>query len=140
MTCVAFGSAASRPCRTRSSIAARKAASVLPDPVGAAMRVWRPALIAGHASACAGVGEAKLSANQLATAGWNRVSAPADVRDAAELSPAPSRVFEIEAKSECKRFGPRGHKWNCGPIYGAGPRFGHPCALGRDRRSRLQVL
>jgi hypothetical protein len=78
----------------------------LPDPVGAAMRVWRPALIAGHASACAGVGEAKLSTNQFATAGWNRVSTPADTRDAAELSPAPVRVFEIEAKSECKLFGP----------------------------------
>ena len=46
--------------------------------MGAAMSVWRPALIAGQASACAGVGAAKLSANQFATAGWNRVSAPVD--------------------------------------------------------------
>src|ERR1700730_6783021 len=106
MTCVASASGASRPCRTRLSIAARKAASVLPDPVGAAMRVWRPALIAGHASACAGVGEAKLSLNQFATAGWNRVSTSADARDAAELSLAPVRAFEIEAKLECKLFGP----------------------------------
>src|ERR1700722_7831938 len=102
MTCVASASGASRPCRTKSSIAARKAASVLPDPVGAAMRVWRPGLIAGHAWACAGVGEAKLSANQFASAGWNRVSKLADTRGAAEPSPAPGRVFEIEAKSECK--------------------------------------
>src|ERR1700722_16446137 len=106
MTCVASASGASRPCRTRSSIADMKAASVLPDPVGAAMRVWRPALIAGHASACAGVGGAKLSRNQFATAGWNRVSTLADAGDAAELSLAPVRVFEIEAKSECKLFGP----------------------------------
>src|SRR4029077_12352334 len=105
MTCVASASGASSPCRTRSSIAARKAARVLPDPVGAAMSVCRPALIAGHASACAGVGEAKLSANQFATAGWNRVSTRADVRDAAELSPAPVRAFEIEARSECKLRG-----------------------------------
>jgi hypothetical protein len=35
-------------------------------------------LIAGQASACAGVGEAKLSANQFATAGWNRVSTAVD--------------------------------------------------------------
>src|SRR5580704_5147961 len=106
MTCVASASGASRPCRTRSSIAARKAASVLPDPVGAAMRVWRPALIAGHALACAGVGEAKLSANQFATAGWNRVSTPADVRVAAEASPAPFRAFKVEAKSKFKLLGP----------------------------------
>ena len=48
-----------RPARTRSSIAARNAASVLPEPVGAAIRTFRPALIAGQASACAGVGAAK---------------------------------------------------------------------------------
>jgi hypothetical protein len=117
MTWVASASGASRPCRTRSSIAARKAASVLPDPVGAAMRVWRPALIAGHASACAGVGEAKLSANQLTTAGWNRVSTPVDVRGAAELSPAAVRAFEIEAKSECKRLGPSRTWVNCDRLY-----------------------
>ena len=45
--------AARRPARTRSSIAARKAASVLPEPVGAAISVCRPAWIAGQASACA---------------------------------------------------------------------------------------
>src|ERR1700679_1879499 len=104
MTCVASGSGASRPCRTRSSIAARKAASVLPDPVGAAMRVWRPALIAGHASACAGGREGELSANQFATAGWNRVSRPVDGQDGAELSLAPVRVFKVEAELECKRL------------------------------------
>src|SRR5262249_57888994 len=30
--------------------------------------------MAGHASACAGVGAAKLPSNQAATAGWNKVS------------------------------------------------------------------
>src|ERR1700722_18925770 len=116
MTWVASASGASRPCRTKSSIAARKAASVLPDPVGAAMRVWRPALVAGQASACAGVGEAKLSANQFATAGWNRVSTPVDGQDAAELSLAPVRVFEIEAKSECKLPSSRG-RCELRPLY-----------------------
>src|SRR5262245_32192499 len=52
-------------------MAARNAASVLPLPVGAAIRVWLPARIAGHASACAGVGAAKVCRNQRATAGWN---------------------------------------------------------------------
>src|ERR1700677_320539 len=122
MTCVASGSGASRPCRTKSSIAARKAASVLPEPVGAAMRVWRPALIAGQASACAGVGEAKLSANQSATAGWNRVSRPVAGRDAGERLRAPVREVEVEAKSVSKLLGPQTDAATSvpGSIYGAG--------------------
>jgi hypothetical protein len=39
--------------------------------VGAAISTWRPAWIAGHASAWAGVGALKLRSNQAATAGWN---------------------------------------------------------------------
>ena len=50
-------------------MAARKAASVLPDPVGAAISVWRPAWIAGQAARCGAVGSAKLRPNQPATAG-----------------------------------------------------------------------
>src|ERR1700691_1232363 len=105
MTCVASGSGASRPCRTRSSIAARKAASVLPDRVGAAMRVWRPALIAGQASACAGVGGAKLSANQFATARGDSDLIAARSPDAGERLRAPVRAGEVEAKSVSKRLG-----------------------------------
>jgi len=41
----------------------------LPEPVGAATKVLRPARMAGHAAACAGVGRAKLRRNQAATAG-----------------------------------------------------------------------
>ena len=59
------------PCRTRSSIAAMKAASVLPDPVGAAIRTLRLDFMAGQAWACAAVGRRKLRANQEATVGWN---------------------------------------------------------------------
>ena len=61
------------PCRTRPSIAARKAASVLPEPVGAAISTCRPAWIAGQACACAAVGAGKLRSNHAATAGWNKV-------------------------------------------------------------------
>src|SRR6202022_1428367 len=68
------GGRPSTPCRTSASIAARNAASVLPDPVGAATSTCRPAWMAGHACACAGVGAAKLCANHAATAGWNRGS------------------------------------------------------------------
>ena len=39
-----------RPSRTRPSSAARNAVSVLPEPVGAATSVWRPARIAGQAA------------------------------------------------------------------------------------------
>src|SRR5579871_3799462 len=55
-------------------MAARKAASVLPEPVGAAISVGRPALIAAQASVCAGVGAGKARANHAATAGWKSPS------------------------------------------------------------------
>src|SRR5690348_6398176 len=58
------------PRRTRSSIAARNAASVLPEPVGAAIRACRPDWIAGQARVCADVGAGKALLNQRATAGW----------------------------------------------------------------------
>src|SRR5277367_6185233 len=80
-------------------MAARKAASVLPDPVGAAISVWRPALMAGQASAWAGVGAAKLSANHPATAGWNRVGAVAG-DDGAESASAPVRAAKVDPDSE----------------------------------------
>ena len=55
----------------RSSIAVMKAASVLPEPVGAAISTLRLALIAGQACVCVAVGARKLRSNQAATAGWN---------------------------------------------------------------------
>ena len=57
--------------RKRPSTAARKAASVLPDPVGAAMSVWRPSRIRGQPSRCGAVGSPRRAPNQEATAGWN---------------------------------------------------------------------
>ena len=63
-----------RPWRTRASSAARKAVSVLPDPVGAATSVSRPAWMAGQAARCAGVGAAKAWRNQAETAGWKSAS------------------------------------------------------------------
>jgi hypothetical protein len=56
----------------RRSIAARNAASVLPDPVGARSSVERPATIGGHPLACAAVGAAKDASNQRRTAGRKR--------------------------------------------------------------------
>ena len=43
-------------------MAARNAASVLPEPVGAATSTCCPAWMAGHACACAGVGASKVRA------------------------------------------------------------------------------
>ncbi|MNP33822.1 hypothetical protein D3C76_1270830 [compost metagenome] len=51
-------------------MAERKAVRVLPEPVGAATRVLRPARIAGQARRWAAVGAAKVARNQAATAGW----------------------------------------------------------------------
>jgi len=69
-TDVSSASVPATPSWTSSSIAARKAASVLPDPVGAAIRTLRPARMAGHASRCASVGCANVRSNQAVTAGW----------------------------------------------------------------------
>src|SRR5215471_8069549 len=56
---------------TSRSMPHRKAASVLPEPVGARMSVWSPAAIAGHPSDWAAVGAGKLVENQAWTAGEN---------------------------------------------------------------------
>jgi hypothetical protein len=53
----------------------RNAASVFPEPVGAAISVWLPAAISCQPSACGVVGPAgNRRANQVRTAGWNESS------------------------------------------------------------------
>ena len=61
--------------RSSRSIPQRNAASVLPEPVGARIRVWSPAAIAGQPRSWAGVGSAKARANHSATTGWKSSSA-----------------------------------------------------------------
>src|SRR6185437_8452041 len=70
-------------------MAARKAASVFPEPVGAAITTLRRALINGQASACAGVGAAKVSSNQAATAGKNKDSERISNLNAGPPAPSP---------------------------------------------------
>ena len=54
----------------------RKPASVLPDPVGAAISVSEPAAMWGHPSAWGGVGPSgKRRRNHSATAGWKPCTA-----------------------------------------------------------------
>ena len=67
-TCVSPGSES--PCRIIASRQARKAARVLPEPVGAAMSVSSPAWIRGQPAACGSVGVPKRRWNQSATVGW----------------------------------------------------------------------
>ena len=74
-TRVASGRPLASPSRTSASMPARKAVSVLPEPVGAATSTSRPATIAGHAACWASVGAGKRRANHPATAGWNASSA-----------------------------------------------------------------
>ena len=49
---------------------ARNAVSVLPEPVGAAIRQSSPERIAGQPPSCAKVGVPKRSENQSRTMGW----------------------------------------------------------------------
>ena len=89
-------------------MAARNAASVLPEPVGAEINVWRRALIAGQASAWAGVGAMNRSANHAATAGWNNFSTFVFGPDATDRGPAtrcridPAPVCFSKVKSEAE--------------------------------------
>src|SRR5262245_60311008 len=56
---------------TNRSMPQRNAASVLPDPVGARIRVWSPWAMTGQPSACAPVGAGKFASNQARTGGEN---------------------------------------------------------------------
>ena len=69
--------AAGGGCRQRWSRQARNAASVLPEPVGARMRVCWPAAMAGQPCRCGGVGSPSVRRNHSRTAGRNRSSGSA---------------------------------------------------------------
>src|SRR5436309_14173146 len=58
--------------RHRPSRQARKAASVLPDPVGAKISVLRPAAMEGQPCRCAGVGSPSVCRNHSRTGGRKR--------------------------------------------------------------------
>jgi hypothetical protein len=53
---------------------ARKAARVLPDPVGAEIRVVRPARMCGQPCSCGSVGDPNRSTNHSATRGCAQAS------------------------------------------------------------------
>jgi hypothetical protein len=53
---------------------ARNAASVLPEPVGAEIKVVRPARICGQPCSCGSVGVPNFAVNHSATSGWAQES------------------------------------------------------------------
>src|SRR2546425_6745444 len=63
------------------SIAARNAASVLPDPVGAKTSGFSPFAIAGQASSCARVGDSKVVSNQARVAALKLASGSLPTRN-----------------------------------------------------------
>ena len=69
-------------------MAERNAASVLPDPVGAATRTCFPARMSGHASRCGAVGVPTRWVNQASIAGWNPESTADSTTNDVQTAPA----------------------------------------------------
>src|ERR1700751_2771306 len=65
----------------------RKAARVLPEPVGAEIRVGRAARMAGQPSICGSVAEPKRERNHSWMMGWAHASASAGVAGGADCIP-----------------------------------------------------
>ena len=80
-TCTSSDRPLLSPSTTKSLIADRKAASVLPDPVGAAIRALRCWEVTAQARACASVGAEKRLLNHPATAGWKPERASGDMAE-----------------------------------------------------------
>jgi hypothetical protein len=94
-------------------MATRKPARVLPDPVGAAIRVSRPEVIKGQPRACGSVGPSgKRRRNQVATAGWKVASTGCDAvgpRSGAEASGVgAARTMLLMVGTGCDNQGPAG--------------------------------
>src|SRR5215467_3024954 len=84
------GPGAASCARYRRSMQTRKAARVLPEPVGAAISVSRPAAISAQPRACGGVGPSgNRRRNQVRTAGWKVSTTPATLPS--PISPRRSR-------------------------------------------------
>ena len=119
--CAAPTGSDSWPARSTKLFSAhKKAARVLPEPVGATIRAWLPAEISVHACSCTAVGAANTSSNQPRTCGLN--NAKADSVMLAIIARAPERAGY-----------PGAQRWpTAGPPFGgprrptAGPAFWNP--------------
>ena len=98
-----FGSAGGGV-EARSSSAARNAASVLPEPVGATTRTSEPSPIACQAPSCAAVGALKAPVNQLRVAGEKESSAVL----------AMSTIVHRTTDNYCPRHGRAGQRGTLG--------------------------
>src|SRR5437764_1340959 len=72
MRCKGPPTSAANPALNNRSSSAKKAASVLPEPVGAAISVCAPDCIAGQPRCCGSVGDPNFCSNQREMTGWNR--------------------------------------------------------------------
>src|ERR1017187_9133860 len=70
----------------------RKAASVLPVPVGARIRVDSPRAIAGQPWRCGAVGPGNVARNQAAVMGWKSARAAAESSSPANCDRVATRV------------------------------------------------
>src|SRR3981081_338717 len=89
------------------SIAARNAARVLPEPVGARTRVLWPDAIAGQASSCARVGAAEELSNHSCVGGWKVARAPLPIKErvlARAIDPRPRGAGRSALHSEPPRL------------------------------------
>src|SRR5262245_42263954 len=73
----------------------RKAARVLPLPVGAWMSVCRPAAISAQPPTCAGVGASNVDSNHARTAGLNAARASDGVDNGPPRIPRPLEVDQM---------------------------------------------
>ena len=130
-TCTASASEPFAASRTSASMAARNAASVLPEPVGAAISVCRPAWIAGHAARCGRVGSAKAAAEPRRDGGMELIE-----RHAGNFTPSVDpRAVSASENPRCRPGSPSG----CGPApcsAPAAPRAHSRAAPVRPRRHR----
>src|SRR5215207_8919670 len=89
----------------------RKAASVLPEPVGAWINTCSPDAIAGQPSSCAGVGRSNAASNQARVSGLKWASASIDSRLVKALQVAvggDAHVLEagVDGEGDDHRAGP----------------------------------
>src|SRR5205809_2502991 len=94
----------------RRSMEMRKAARVLPEPVGAEISVSRPEVISGQPRAWASVGAWNLRSNQVRMAGWNKGRVSSVISMRAVVAPLVPREPQDERhgawfESERRAFG-----------------------------------
>ena len=97
----------------------RNAVSVLPDPVGARMRVWAPEEMAGQPCTWAAVGSGNVDANHSRTAGEKRSSATPE-RLPRGCHRVPMRAASVTPRGGTSTGSPVGQRLTIGPMSATG--------------------